>query len=65
MLYLFFVSLLWAFSFGLIKGGLTDLPSSSVAFVRLFIAFIVFIPFLRFRNLRLGDAAKLLLTGAV
>jgi len=65
MLYLFFVSLLWAFSFGLIKGGLIGLPSSSVAFVRLFIAFVVFVPFLRFRNLRPGDAAKLLLTGAV
>ncbi len=65
MLYLFFVSLLWAFSFGLIKGGLTGLPSSSVAFVRLFIAFAVFVPFLRFRDLRPGDAAKLLLTGAV
>ena len=65
MLYLFLVSLLWAFSFGLIKGGLTGLPSSSVAFVRLFIAFAVFVPFLRFRDLRPGDAAKLLLTGAV
>ncbi len=65
MTYLLLVSLLWAFSFGLIKGGLTGLPSSSVAFVRLFIAFAVFIPFLRFRNLRLGGAAKLLLTGAV
>ena len=65
MLYLFFVSLLWAFSFGLIKGGLTGLPSSSVAFVRLFTAFAVFVPFLRFRDLRPGDAAKLLLTGAV
>jgi len=65
MLYLFFVSLLWAFSFGLIKGGLTGLPSSSVAFVRLFIAFVVFVPFLRFRNLHPSDAAKLLLTGAV
>jgi carboxylate/amino acid/amine transporter len=65
MLYLFFVSLLWAFSFGLIKGELTGLPSSSVAFVRLLIAFAVFMPFLRFRNLRLGEAAKLLLIGAV
>jgi len=65
MLYLFFVSLLWAFSFGLIKGGLTGLPSSSVAFVRLLIAFAVFVPFLRFRTLRPGEAAKLLLIGAV
>ncbi|MBC8206053.1 MAG: EamA family transporter [Kiritimatiellaeota bacterium] len=65
MLYLFLVSLLWAFSFGLIKGGLSDLPSSSVAFMRLFIAFAVFAPFLRIRSLRLGDALRLLLTGAV
>ena len=65
MLYLFLVSLLWAFSFGLIKGGLSDLPSSSVAFMRLFIAFAVFAPFLRIRTLRPGDALRLLLTGAV
>ena len=65
MLYLFLVSLLWAFSFGLIKGGLSGLPSSSVAFMRLFIAFAVFTPFLRIRSLRPGDAARLLLTGAV
>ncbi len=65
MIYLLLVSLLWAFSFGLIKGELTGLPSSSVAFVRLLIAFAVFVPFLRVRNLRGGDAVKLLLTGAV
>jgi carboxylate/amino acid/amine transporter len=63
--YLLLVSLLWAFSFGLIKGELTGLPSSSVAFIRLFIAFAVFAPFLRPRNLRAGDAAKLLFIGAV
>ncbi len=65
MLYLFLASLLWAFSFGLIKGGLADLPSSSVAFMRLLIAFAVFAPFLRIRRLRPGAAARLLLTGAV
>lgn len=65
MIYLFLVSLLWAFSFGLIKGGLSDLPSSSVAFLRLLIAFAVFAPFLRIRTLRPGSAARLLLTGAV
>jgi drug/metabolite transporter (DMT)-like permease len=65
VLYLFLVSLLWAFSFGLIKGGLAGLPSSSVAFLRLLIAFAVFAPFLRIRRLRPGGAARLLLTGAV
>jgi len=65
VIYLLLVSLLWAFSFGLIKGELIGLPSSSVAFVRLFIAFAIFAPFLRIRNLRLIDGAKLLLIGAV
>jgi carboxylate/amino acid/amine transporter len=65
MLYLLLVSLLWAFSFGLIKGGLTGLPSSAVAFIRLFIAFAVFAPFLRTRALRAADALRLLITGAV
>lgn len=65
MLYLFLVSLLWAFSFGLIKDGLSGLPSSSIAFLRLLIAFAAFVPFLRLRRLRPGGAAKLLLTGAV
>ena len=65
MFYLLFVSLLWAFSFGLIKGDLTGLPSSAVAFARLLIAFAVFAPFLRTRSLRAGDAARLLVTGAV
>ena len=65
MLYLFLVSLLWAFSFGLIKGGLSGLPSSSVAFMRLLIAFAAFVPFLRLRRLQSGGAVRLLLTGAV
>lgn len=65
MLYLLFVSLLWAFSFGLIKGGLTDLPPATVAFTRLFIAFAVFFPFMKLRRLPPSSGAKLLLTGAV
>jgi len=65
MIYLLLVSLLWAFSFGLIKGGLSGLPSSTVAFLRLLIAFAAFVPFLRFRRLRRDGAVRLLLTGAV
>jgi len=62
---LLLVSLIWAFSFGLIKGGLTGLPPSSVAFIRLAVALAVFAPFLRLRTLRASDVWKLLLTGAV
>ena len=44
---LLFTSLLWAFSFGLIKEHLTGLDPSFVAFLRLAISALVFAPFLR------------------
>ena len=65
MLYLLLTSLLWAFSFGLIKGGLTGLPSAQVACARLLIAFLVFAPFLRVKKIKRSDAIKLLFIGAV
>jgi carboxylate/amino acid/amine transporter len=65
MLYLLITSLLWAFSFGLIKGGLPDLPAAAVALIRLALSLAVFAPFLRLRGLRPADALRLMLTGAV
>jgi drug/metabolite transporter (DMT)-like permease len=62
---LLLVSLIWAFSFGLIKGELTGIPSAAVAFIRMAIAMAVFVPFLRLRNLRAMDSVRLILTGAV
>lgn len=62
---LLLVSLIWAFSFGMIKGELTGLPSAVIAFVRLAVALAVFAPFLRPKTLRATDAARLLFTGAV
>ena len=47
MFQLIFVSFLWAFSFGLIKSQLTGLDSNLVAAIRLFISFIIFLPFLK------------------
>lgn len=47
MLYLLIVSLLWAFSPGLIKHFLGDLPSPAVATVRLGLTALVFLPCLR------------------
>lgn len=47
MLNLVIVTLIWAFSFGLIKGKLTGLDASFVALVRLAISLVVFIPLLR------------------
>lgn len=63
MIYLFIVSLIWAFSFGLIKGNLTGLDSNFVAFARLFIAALVFLPFLKLKKVNRKTALKLALTG--
>lgn len=51
MALLLVVSLLWAFSFGLIKGNLAGLDSSFVSFARLSVSLLVFLPFLRLRGL--------------
>ncbi len=48
---LIFVSILWAFSFGLIKGQLTGIDPSLVAAIRLSLCFILFIPFMSRRAL--------------
>ncbi len=65
MLYLLIVSLIWAFSFGLIKDNLSSLDSNFVAFLRLLISFLVFIPFLRIKKIKLEFIWKLILLGSV
>lgn len=63
MVYLLFVSLLWAFSFGLIKSQLTTLDANFVSFIRMSLAFIVFLPFLKFKGVKYKK--ELMLVGAV
>jgi drug/metabolite transporter (DMT)-like permease len=65
MLLLVAVSLLWAFSFGLIKGRLGGLDSAFVSAARLGLALLVFLPFFRWRGLRAGITAQLAALGAV
>lgn len=65
MAYLLVVSLLWAFSFGLIKGNLTGLDASFVSFARLAISLVVFLPFLRLGGLSRRLLVALPLVGAV
>ncbi|VAX26169.1 MadN protein [hydrothermal vent metagenome] len=65
MLYLLLVSLIWAFSFGLIKGNLVSLDSNFVAFVRLLISFLIFLPFLKIKELKQEYIWKLLLIGSI
>ena len=64
MLPLLSVSLLWAFSFGLIKGRLAGLDPVAVSAVRIAFAALVFLPFLRPRALPRRDVASLALIGA-
>jgi drug/metabolite transporter (DMT)-like permease len=65
MAYLLLVSFVWAFSFPLIKGYLTGLDPTFVSFVRLLLSFIIFLPFLRTKNLGKPLCLKLILLGAV
>lgn len=65
MPYLILVSLIWALSPGLIKGNLSGLDSAVIATVRLGLAFLVFVPFVRVRWLGTKNSLLLLGLGAV
>lgn len=65
MLYLIAASLLWAFSFGLIKGHLTHLDPVLVAAVRLFLATLVFAPFAIKRRFGFRITTYAVLLGAI
>ncbi len=62
---LLLVSLIWAFSPGLIKHFLGDLSSPAIATVRLGLTFLVFLPFLRPRLLAASTSAWLAGIGAI
>lgn len=65
MLHLIVVSLIWAFSFGLIKRFLVGVDSSFVSAVRLGLALIAFLPFLRLRGVNARVVGALAAIGAV
>ena len=65
MALLFIVSMIWAFSFGLIKGNLAGVDSTFGAFARLFIAALVFLPFLKIKGVEWKTRLKLAFTGFV
>jgi drug/metabolite transporter (DMT)-like permease len=64
MILLLIVSVIWAFSFGLIK-GLGALDPTAIAVLRLAISLLVFLPLLRPRRLSAVQMARLALIGAV
>jgi len=65
MIFLAFVSVIWAFSFGLIGSALTGVDSFLVATLRLGIASILFLPFLRLRGIGSIDRLRLVIYGAI
>ena len=65
MFCLLFVSLVWGFSFVIIKGSLTSLDSNFVSFAKLLLSLLVFIPFIRSAPLRFQDKMQLMLIGSV
>ena len=65
MIALIVTSLIWAFSFGLIKHYLTGLDPNFVACARLGLALIPFVPWLRWRSVGARGMAELGLLGAL
>jgi drug/metabolite transporter (DMT)-like permease len=65
MIYLAVVSLLWAFSFGLIGSALSGVDSFFTATVRLGCATLLFLPFLRAKEIVRIDRLRLVFIGAI
>jgi drug/metabolite transporter (DMT)-like permease len=65
MIYLLLVSVVWGFSFVIIKGTLVSLDSNFVSFVRLLISFAFFLPFIRPSAIPLPDKLRLMFIGGV
>jgi len=62
---LFIVSFIWAFSFGLIKKNLGGVDANFVAFIRLALAFLLFLPLLRPRQWPLAMTLRFFALGMV
>jgi drug/metabolite transporter (DMT)-like permease len=65
MRYLFFTTLIWAFSFGLIGNVLKGLDPLMVGSARLLIALLVFLPLLRLHKISRNERCQLIAIGAV
>lgn len=65
MIYLLMVSIIWAFSFGLIKTNLSTIDPVLVTVIRLFFASVVFLPFLRMKKLNKSLFISLLIIGSI
>lgn len=60
MLYLIFATICFSLSFGLIKSQLCTLPADFVVLLRLFLAFLIFLPFIKKNDFKILSKAFLL-----
>ena len=65
MIYLLIVSLIWAFSFGIIGNTLSGVNLFFIASLRLMVAFVIFSPFINIKNLLFRDCLYLFLLGFI
>jgi len=65
MIYLAIVSVIWAFSFGLIGSALSGVDSFLAATLRLGVASLIFLPFLRIKGVGSVDRFRLIIYGAI
>jgi drug/metabolite transporter (DMT)-like permease len=65
MIYLLITTLIWAFSFGLIGNTLKGIDPLQIASIRLLLALIAFIPFIKFCNTNKQEKGQLILLGAL
>ena len=65
MIYLIIVSVIWSLSFSLIKGNLSSIDPNFVAFFRLLISLLVFLPLIKIKNLNKKLITHLITIGAV
>jgi drug/metabolite transporter (DMT)-like permease len=65
MIYLLLVSIVWGFSFVIMKSTLVSLDPNFVSFSRMLISFVFFLPCIRPAGIPLSDTLRLMLIGGV
>ena len=65
MPYLILVSIIWGFSFVIIKGTLVSLDANFVSCARLLLSFFAFLPFMRPAGMRFSEKLQLLFIGGI
>jgi carboxylate/amino acid/amine transporter len=65
MIYLLITTLIWGFSFGIIKNNLAGVDTFFISLCRMLLSLLVFLPFLRMKKINTRLSIQLILTGAV